>query len=95
MLRFDGDLTGTLLIIKQRGLAELGFGVINHTASKCRVCSFGIYRNIITKIEGLEGGESDEGWALAFHRSDMCLWLLITFAFYIANCHYSYQLQCN
>lgn len=42
LLRFDGDLTGTLLIINQRGSAELGFGVINHTVSKCRVCSFGI-----------------------------------------------------
>lgn len=42
LLRFDGDLTGTLLIINQRGSAELGFGVINHTVSKCCVCSFEI-----------------------------------------------------
>lgn len=42
LLRFDGDLTGTLLIINQRGSAELGFGVINHTVSKCHACSFGI-----------------------------------------------------
>ena len=42
LLRFDGDLTGTLLIINQRGSAELGFGVINHTVSKCHVCSFEI-----------------------------------------------------
>lgn len=61
LLRFDGDLTGTLLIIKQRGSAELRFGVINHTVSKCRVCSFGIQRNIVTEIEGLASGESEEG----------------------------------
>ena len=42
LLRFVGDLTGTLLIINQRGSAELGFGVINHTVSKCHVCSFEI-----------------------------------------------------
>lgn len=42
LLRFDGDLTGTLLIINQRGSAWLRFGVINHTVSKCRVCSFEI-----------------------------------------------------
>ena len=42
LLRFDGDLTGTLLIINQRGSAELRFGVINHTVSKCCVCSFEI-----------------------------------------------------
>lgn len=59
LLRFDGDLTGTLLIINQRGSAELRFGVINHTVSKCRVCSFGIQRNIITEIEGLASGESE------------------------------------
>ena len=42
LLRFDGDLTVTLLIINQRGSAELELGVINHTVSKCHVCSFEI-----------------------------------------------------
>lgn len=33
LLRFDGDLTGTILIMNQRGSAELGLRIINQTTS--------------------------------------------------------------